>query len=176
VPSSETSTFTADAPAALLGLRALPARLVIGLMSGTSADGADAALCEISGAGESTRARVLAHVTMPFDRALRERIDALGEADTAEMCELNVLIGETFADAVLSVCKAAGVKPGDAHLVGSHGQTASHRPRSAGRLGATLQIGEAAVIGEVAGQVRPVTICQLRLRLYTFITRNHFGF
>jgi anhydro-N-acetylmuramic acid kinase len=161
VPSSETSTSTADPLARLLALRALPARLVVGLMSGTSADGTDAALCEITGAGESTRARVLAHLTIPFARPLRERIYALADADASEVCEVNVLIGETFADAVLAVCREAGVELGDVHLVGSHGQTAAHRPRSAGRLGATLQIGEAAVITERTGL--PV-VCDFRAR------------
>jgi anhydro-N-acetylmuramic acid kinase len=145
----------------MLALRARPARLVVGLMSGTSADGTDAALCEIAGSGETTRARVLAHLTIPFDRSLRERIYALGEADTAEVCELNVLLGETFAEAALAVCRAAGVELRDVHLCGSHGQTAAHRPRSAGRIGATLQIGEAAVIAERTGL--PV-ICDFRVR------------
>jgi anhydro-N-acetylmuramic acid kinase len=62
---------------------------------------------------------------------------------------------------VLEVCRAAGVEVRDVHLVGSHGQTAAHRPRSAGKLGATLQIGEAAVINERTGL--PV-ICDFRVR------------
>jgi anhydro-N-acetylmuramic acid kinase len=161
VPSSETSTPATDPPAALLALRQRPARLIIGLMSGTSADGTDAALCEIAGAGENTRARVLAHLTIPFQRALRERIYALGEADAPELCEMNVLLGDAFADAALAVCQAAGVSPRDVHLVGSHGQTAAHRPRSAGRIGATLQIGEASVIAERTGL--PV-VCDFRVR------------
>jgi anhydro-N-acetylmuramic acid kinase len=151
VPSSETSTPAADPPAALLALRQHPARLIVGLMSGTSADGTDAALCEIAGAGESTRARVLAHLTIPFPRPLRERIYALADADASELCEMNVLLGETFAEAVPAVCRAAGVEPREVHLVGSHGQTAAHRPRSSGMIGATLQIGEAAVIAERTG-------------------------
>jgi anhydro-N-acetylmuramic acid kinase len=161
VPSSETSTFTADPPAALLALRALPARRVVGLMSGTSADGTDAALCEIAGAGEATKVRLLSRLTIPFGRDLRERIYALADADASELCEVNVLLGESFADAVVAVCSAAGVEPRDVHLVGSHGQTAAHRPRSAGRIGATLQIGEAAVISERTGL--PV-VCDFRVR------------
>lgn len=145
------STSTADPVSALLALRALPARRVVGLMSGTSADGTDAALVEIAGAGEATRARVLAHLTIPFDRGLRERLYALAEADAAEVCEVNVLIGETFAGAAAAVCGAAGLSTREVHLVGSHGQTAAHRPRSAGRIGATLQIGEPAVIAERTG-------------------------
>jgi anhydro-N-acetylmuramic acid kinase len=155
------STSTADPLARLLALRELPARLVVGLMSGTSADGADAALCEIAGSGDDLRARVLAHVTIPFARSLRERLYALAEADAAEVCELDVLIGEAFAQAAHEVCRAAGVLIGAVHLVASHGQTAAHRPRSAGQIGGTMQIAEAAVIAERTG--RPV-ISDFRVR------------
>jgi len=144
----------ADPVAALIALRERPARLVVGLMSGTSADGTDAALCEIAGSGSDARARLLAHITLPYPRPLRERIFALDEADSAELCDLDVLLGEAFAEAVRAVAAAAGVPIEKVDLVGSHGQTAAHRPRSAGRLGATLQIGEAAVIAERTG--RPV--------------------
>lgn len=150
-----------DPLARLLALRRLPARRIIGLMSGTSADGTDAVLCELAGAGEAVRAQALAFVTVPFSRELRERIFALPEADAPEVCEVDVLIGEAFAEASFAVCRAAGVAMDDVHLIGSHGQTAAHRPRSAGKLGATLQIGEAAVIAERTG--RPV-IADFRAR------------
>lgn len=146
---------------ALLGLRQLPTRLVVGLLSGTSADGTDAALCAISGAGEQMQLRTLAFVTTPFPRALRERIFALAEASAFELCELNVLLGMAFADGVQAVCQAAGVTVREVHLIGSHGQTAAHRPPSAGELGASLQIGEAAVIAERTGV--PV-VCDFRVR------------
>jgi len=145
------STRASDPLAALVGLRELPVRLVIGLLSGTSADGTDAALCEIRGAGETTALDLLAFLTTPFPRLLRERLYALAEADASELCEVDVLLGESFAEAARDVCSAARVALRDVHLIGSHGQTAAHRPRSAGRLGATLQIGEAAVIAERTG-------------------------
>ncbi len=148
---AETPPKPSDPLAAILELRDLPARLVVGLMSGTSADGTDAALCEISGSGDNTTARVLSYVTIPFPRALRERIFALGGADAVELCELDVLIGEAFADATAAACQAADLPLGAIHLIGSHGQTAVHRPRSAGQMGATLQIGQAAVIAERTG-------------------------
>src|SRR5262249_16419724 len=77
----------------LLGLRAQPSRLVLGLLSGTSADGTDAALCEIGGAGEATDLHVLAFATVPFSRALRERIFGLREAPNAELADVDVLLG-----------------------------------------------------------------------------------
>jgi len=135
----------------LLELRARPRRRVIGLLSGTSADGTDAALCELEGAGETTRLVSSTFVTTPFPRALRERIFRLAQADASELVDLDVLLGEAFAEAALEVAVAAGVRIEDVDLIGSHGQTAVHHPRSAGQLGATLQIGEAAVIAERTG-------------------------
>lgn len=135
----------------LLHLRTLPSRLVVGLLSGTSADGTDAALCQIFGSGEETRIEVRSFSTTPFPRPLRERIFALSDANAMELCDVDVLLGEAFAAAACEVVAAAGIALDDVHLVGSHGQTAVHHPRSAGKLGATLQIGEAAVIAERTG-------------------------
>lgn len=141
----------ADPLQRLIELRALPSRLVIGLLSGTSADGTDAALCEITGAGEGVRVVQRSFVTTPFERPLRERIFAVSEANAVELCDLDVLLGAAFAEAARAAADAAGVSLADVHLIGSHGQTAVHHPRSAGKLGATLQIGEAAVIAEQTG-------------------------
>ncbi|HEX3696704.1 MAG TPA: anhydro-N-acetylmuramic acid kinase [Polyangia bacterium] len=143
-----------DPLAALLALRQRPTRLVVGLLSGTSADGTDAALCEISGCGEATQLKMRSFVMTPFSRPLRERIFRLSEADASELCDLDVLLGQAFADAAQAACDAARTPIDAVDLIGSHGQTAVHHPRSAGALGATLQIGEPAVIAERTG--RPV--------------------
>src|SRR4051812_19938674 len=143
--------MTADPLARLLALRERPRRLVIGLLSGTSADGTDAALCEIAGFGENTGLVARAFVTTPFPRPLRERIYRVEQADGAELTDLDVMLGEAFADGAHAVAAAAGVAMSEVDLIGSHGQTAVHHPRSAGRVGATLQIGEAAVISERTG-------------------------
>src|SRR5581483_4708215 len=135
----------------LLALRERPSRLVLGLLSGTSADGTDAALCSISGSGEATRLEVLSYVVTPFPRPLRERIFRLAQADASELADVDVLLGEAFAEAARDACRAAGVDVARVDLCGSHGQTAVHHPRSAGKIGATLQIGEAAVIAERTG-------------------------
>ncbi|HVX97785.1 MAG TPA: anhydro-N-acetylmuramic acid kinase [Polyangia bacterium] len=150
-----------DPLARLLDLRTRPRRRIIGLLSGTSADGTDAALCEIEGAGEDTRLVSSTFLTIPFERQLRERIFRLAQADATELCDVDVLLGEAFAEAAREVCVAAGVTMEDVDLIGSHGQTAVHHPRSAGHIGATLQIGEAAVIAERTG--RPV-ISDFRVR------------
>ena len=151
----------ADPLQRLVELRARPRRRIIGLLSGTSADGTDAALCELEGAGETTRLVASTFVTTPFARPLRERIFRLAQADASELTDLDVLLGEAFAEAALEVAEAAGVRIEDVDLIGSHGQTAVHHPRSAGKLGATLQIGEAAVIAERTG--RPV-VSDFRVR------------
>jgi anhydro-N-acetylmuramic acid kinase len=144
-------TTGADPLLRFIDLRTLPSRLVVGLLSGTSADGTDAALCEIFGAGETTRMVMRSFVTTPFARPLRERIFAASEANAIELCDLDVLLGQSFADAAHEAVAAAGVRMTEVHLIGSHGQTVVHHPRSAGKLGATLQIGEAAVIAERTG-------------------------
>jgi anhydro-N-acetylmuramic acid kinase len=144
-------TVPSDPLARLLAARERPTRLVIGLLSGTSADGTDAALCAISGSGETTRLTMRAFVTTPFPRPLRERIFRISQADASELCDLDVMLGEAFADAASAAAQAAGVAMTDVDLIGSHGQTAVHHPRSRGRVGATLQIGEAAVIAERTG-------------------------
>jgi anhydro-N-acetylmuramic acid kinase len=153
--------MTDDPLRRLLAARERPRRIIIGLLSGTSADGTDAALCEIGGSGENTGMVARAFVTTPFPRPLRERIYRVAQADASELCDLDVLLGETFADAALAVCAAAGIGVDEVDLIGSHGQTAVHHPRSAGKLGATLQIGEAAVIAERTG--RPV-VSDFRVR------------
>jgi anhydro-N-acetylmuramic acid kinase len=145
-------TTAERAPLARLhAARARRERVVIGLLSGTSADGTDAALCAIEGVDDTTRCTVRGFVSTPFARPLRERIFRLAEANAAELCDLDVLLGESFAEAAVAVAAAAGVPLADVDLIGSHGQTAVHHPRSAGRVGATLQIGEAAVIAERTG-------------------------
>lgn len=132
--------------------RAKPSRLVVGLMSGTSADGIDAALVRIEGAGAATRVETIAFVSRPFAPAVRATILELRERPATDACRWNVELGELFAAAALEVVAKAGLRPEDVDLVGSHGQTIVHLPRSGdGRGAATLQIGEPCVIAERTG-------------------------
>jgi anhydro-N-acetylmuramic acid kinase len=129
---------------------------VIGLMSGTSADGVDAALVEIGPQDDSPRIRLLACETIAFPPGLRERILAVASGgSTEEVCHLNAYLGELFAEAAQQVARRAGVTMQEVALVGSHGQTIQHlpRPRPEGPLliRSTLQIGEPAVIAERTG-------------------------
>lgn len=124
-------------------------RLCVGLISGTSVDAAEAALCRIDGTGGAVRLQLLAHVTVPFEPELAARV--LSADSARELCELDALLGERFAEAALAVLRKAGVPPEDVDVIGSHGQTIAHLPRSLSRQPSTLQIGEAAVIAERTG-------------------------
>ncbi|HYW05392.1 MAG TPA: anhydro-N-acetylmuramic acid kinase [Longimicrobium sp.] len=126
---------------------------VIGLMSGTSLDGVDAALVEIGGSGtDDVEARVIHSITLPYDEARRAAIHDGILAGTAEaLCGLHADLGEWFAEAVVQVCAEADVDMGSVDAVGSHGQTVWHRPPAGGRRGATLQLGDAATIAERTG-------------------------
>lgn len=123
---------------------------VVGLMSGTSADGIDAVVAEIAGTRQALKVRLLAHKHTPFTRELRQRIlHACLHGTVAEICELNFLLGEHFARATSTVIKKAGLSPDKISVVGSHGQTVHHLPLA--RYPSTLQIGEPSVIAERTG-------------------------
>ena len=129
---------------------------VIGLMSGTSADGIDAALVEICGHGLSTQIKLIAFDAFPFEVELRSRIFNLFDPETSrvdEICQMNFLLGEKFAEAALSLAEKARIPIDTVDLIGCHGQTIHHLPPQTGTLHvpSTLQIGEAAVIAHRTG-------------------------
>jgi anhydro-N-acetylmuramic acid kinase len=130
---------------------------VVGLMSGTSGDGVDAALVEITGRKRSLKAHTLAAQTLTYPRSLQQRIlDASVSGTVADICHLNALLGEWFADAALQVIRQAKLRPSDVNLIGSHGQTVHHLPhgiqaQGVGAIRSTLQIAEPAVIAERTG-------------------------
>ncbi|HWF18995.1 MAG TPA: anhydro-N-acetylmuramic acid kinase [Verrucomicrobiae bacterium] len=133
---------------------------VIGLMSGTSADGIDAVVAEISGTGRGLKARLIAHHQQAFAPLLRKHILHICLHGTvAEICELNFLMGEHFARAALAVIRQAGLKPEQIAAIGSHGQTIHHLPRA--KTPSTLQIGEPCVIAERTGIT---TVADFRVR------------
>ncbi len=123
----------------------------IGLISGTSLDGCDAALIEIEGKS----IRPAAFVTLPMPDALRQRIldcCSLTKSNIALTCSLNVEIGYWFAEAAKAVCAEAGIAPDSVECIGSHGQTVYHFAEDEGEyLASTLQIGEPAIIAYETG-------------------------
>lgn len=130
---------------------------VIGLMSGTSADGVDAALVDIRGAGHDLKIRLLAHRTFPYPQSFRVRLlEATTSGTVADACHLNAALGEWFAKAALKLLKGARVSAARVALIGSHGQTLHHLPHprrepGIGLVRSTLQLGEPAVIAERTG-------------------------
>ena len=140
----------------LLGRRE---KRVVGLMSGTSLDGIDAALCAIDGYGADAKVRLLDFRTTPYSVAERARLHALFSADAATLCQANFELGHWLARAAAEVIGNSSVD-----LIGSHGQTIWHHPPSAvalaGGTASTLQLGEPAVIAASTGIV---TVGDLRV-------------
>jgi anhydro-N-acetylmuramic acid kinase len=132
--------------------------LVAGVMSGTSADGVDVAICRIAPAlklGGSPRIKLLRHLNSAYPKALREMVLEAMDAKTISMAglaRLNWRLGEVYADAVVKTEENIGMKVG---LVGCHGQTVYHQGTAERYLGKALrttwQMGEAAVIAERLG-------------------------
>ncbi len=126
---------------------------VAGLLSGTSADGVDAAIVDFDGAF----LRIAAHGVVPYPDDVRQAILAASNAvtHTAELARLNVLLGEIFAEALGEVCGSHAIPLASVELIGSHGQTVYHQgdpaPFHGRAISATLQICEAAVLRERTG-------------------------
>ena len=127
---------------------------IIGLMSGTSLDGIDAALCEIDGSGENLRAELLHSCTSSFEPFLRARILNLCSSQTANIetiARLDVELGEVFGDAACRLLKQSGARADEISCIASHGQTIGHWPPQNGAPGATWQLGDAATIAARTG-------------------------
>ncbi|MBI3820563.1 MAG: anhydro-N-acetylmuramic acid kinase [Planctomycetes bacterium] len=135
-------------------------RLVAGILSGTSADAIDCAICSIEGAGpprdlQTGEPRVPAVVRLeafrsqPFDPELRRRILDAQNANTASLAALHVDLGIAFADALLRTLVLSGIPEEAIDLVGSHGQTVFHHSGAGPKV--TLQIGDGDQIAERTG-------------------------
>jgi anhydro-N-acetylmuramic acid kinase len=132
--------------------------LVLGLMSGTSADGIDVALARVAGEPPRLRARLLGHTSTKFPPALRKEILRIAEQQSTtagELSQLNFRLGEVFAEAALTACRHFRVSPRRVALIGSHGQTIFHQGKPVPYLGrptaSTLQIGDPSVIAARTG-------------------------
>lgn len=123
---------------------------VIGLMSGTSVDGVDAALTEISGQAYAIQAQLIKGVTHPYPAEVRSRILDLcahQPITLAELADLDDAIAHHFVQAI----RALDIDLATVDLIGSHGQTLHHRPPQANRLGHTLQLGRGDLIAHLTG-------------------------
>jgi anhydro-N-acetylmuramic acid kinase len=132
--------------------------LILGLMSGTSADGIDVALARISGKPPQLAAKLLGHTSFKFSPAVQKEILRVAEGGpvaAGDLSQLNFRLGELFADATLAACRRFRVSPHRISLIGSHGQTVFHQGRPVVYLGhptaSTLQIGEPSIIAARTG-------------------------
>jgi anhydro-N-acetylmuramic acid kinase len=125
--------------------------LVIGLMSGTSLDGIDAALVRLDGEFPNLQWKLESFQSAEYSAEQRNSIHDALHGNAEKLTRINTDIGEWFAQAVLQLCKHANVSPNEVDLIGSHGQTIWHIPPVNGKRGSTLQLGCAATIAERTG-------------------------
>ncbi|NJR69216.1 MAG: anhydro-N-acetylmuramic acid kinase [Synechococcales cyanobacterium CRU_2_2] len=128
---------------------------IIGLISGTSVDGIDAALVEVEGGQLDLRVQLVVGETYAYGSALRDRILAAcsGAAlSLAELASLDDDIAQVFAEAAIALQQLNLSQGGEAAgLIGSHGQTVFHRPRLGNRLAYSIQLGRGDAIAQLTG-------------------------
>lgn len=125
-------------------------RNVIGLMSGTSLDGLDVALCEITGHGFQTKLLVKNFVTIKYDDDFRNEVLSVfskNQVDLQRLTLLNGWIGVKHAEMINNCLQIWKIHPGSIDLIASHGQTVYHAAKNFHKLdkfgNGTLQIGDA---------------------------------
>ena len=135
-------------------------RRIIGLMSGTSADSIDAALVTVTDSGFKTRYALDSFISFKYPRGYREYVLANsqpGSSSVDELCRLNMLAAEFFADAARAVAKNARIPLSVVDVIGSHGQTVHHLPAPKKMFGkqirSTLQLGDPSVIAKLTGVI-----------------------
>jgi anhydro-N-acetylmuramic acid kinase len=143
-----------------------PQRLIIGLMSGTSLDGLDVALCRFTGSGLSTELQLLEFETVSYTEEIKNEIRPVFSTRTGDLqrlCLLNAWIGSMHASMILECLKNWKIAPEQVDLIASHGQTIYHAPKHLHGLSqfpnATLQIGDG---DHIAVQTGIVTLSDFR--------------
>ncbi|PZO52384.1 MAG: hypothetical protein DCF15_13750 [Phormidesmis priestleyi] len=133
---------------------------IIGLMSGTSVDGIDAALTEVSGQGYALTVRLIKGITYPYPDQVRSRILALCDHEPVTLSDLADL-DDAIAYQFIQAIQALEIDLHSVDLIGSHGQTLHHRPPQSQQightlqqtLGHTLQLGRGDLIAHTTGRV-----------------------
>lgn len=133
-------------------------KFIAGLMSGTSLNGIDAVLVEVTGTGPETKFNLVAHVARAFPKGLKTLLLKNSSPETSrvdDIARLNMLLAHLYADAVRLVAARANVGLADIVLIGSHGQTVHHVPKPATlfrkKIRATLQIGDPSALAALTG-------------------------
>lgn len=146
--------------AKLSALAASSSRIIIGLMSGTSLDGLDIALCKFSGSGTTTQVQVLNFTTVPYAESFKEELKSISfkaQVSLQQLTLLNAVIGNLSADMILHALAEWDFPIDQVDLIASHGQTIFHAPSSLHQLSsypnATLQIGDGDHIAVRTGKI-----------------------
>jgi anhydro-N-acetylmuramic acid kinase len=127
---------------------------IIGLMSGTSLDGIDAAAIDVERHGDRLDIGLIGHSTTPYDGRLRAALEAAlppKQGSTRDVCVLNARIADAFADAAAQLCTRLGVDMSGVDAIGSHGQTLYHSTAGRPETRATLQVGSPSIIAQNTG-------------------------
>jgi anhydro-N-acetylmuramic acid kinase len=127
-------------------------RIVVGLISGTSADSIDVGICRMKGQGALIRVELIYYREHAHNPEVKRQVLRPADLDLRTIAELHVRIGEAFAEACLLSLKEASISPMEVDLVGSHGQTVYHHSGVAGARRATLQLGDGDVIAVRTGR------------------------
>lgn len=126
----------------------------VGLMSGTSLDGIDAALVKMHNEGDKVNYQLVDFCTLPFTDEMKKKItDSLSvvHSNVELICSLNFELGQLFGEAVVEICQRNKMTSSELSFVASHGQTIYHQPVPKGPfVASTLQIGESSLIAEIA--------------------------
>jgi anhydro-N-acetylmuramic acid kinase len=133
----------------LARIGAKQSRLIIGLMSGTSLDGLDVALCKVSGHGPGTKIKLVQFATVNYNNAFKAAIRTIfskRQVDLEQLCLLNPYVAELHSKIILQCLGKWNIAPRRIDLIASHGQTIYHAPQKLHRqkkfANATLQIGD----------------------------------
>ncbi|WP_438970336.1 anhydro-N-acetylmuramic acid kinase [Methylophaga sp.] len=122
--------------------------LFIGVMSGTSLDGIDIAIVDIS----NNKIQLRAAETFPFSKSLRDDLFTLintGRAHLQQLGQVDIALGHAYSDAILQLLSETNIKPSEINAIGCHGQTIFHAPEAAYPF--SMQIGNASVVAELTG-------------------------
>jgi len=144
--------------ARLAAVAAQPSRRIIGLMSGTSLDGLDVALCRCTGHGASLHVALERFATVPYAADFQQRLRVISQPTVAlqDLVLLNAEVARRHAATVLQCLASWQVAPAEIDVLASHGQTVWHAPRHQhGRADyphhATLQIGDGDHLAQLTG-------------------------
>ncbi|MBK0380158.1 anhydro-N-acetylmuramic acid kinase [Mucilaginibacter segetis] len=133
----------------LFAIAQKPEKMGIGLMSGTSLDGLDIALCSFSGSGTETKVELKQFITIPYTNTFKKEVQSVfakKQVDLGKLCLLNAYIGTFYGELVLQALSKWQVYAANIDFIASHGQTIYHAPKHSHQLAqygnATLQIGD----------------------------------